>query len=61
MNSMTDSDKHTYMEALWTKILTWLDIEESRSLTGLERIMSQAQCTEYDHKVAIGWPDVSEI
>jgi hypothetical protein len=58
---MTDADKLTYMEALWAKILTWLAIEETRSLTGLEKIMSGCQCNEYDHKVAIGWPDVSEI
>jgi len=58
---MTDADKLAYMEALWAKILTWLAIEESRALTGLEKIMSGCQCNEYDHKVAIGWPDVSEI
>ena len=58
---MTDADKLTYMEALWAKIMTWLAIEETRQMTGLEKIMSQCQCEEYDHKVAIGWPDVSEI
>ena len=54
---MTERDKKTYMKALWSKVLTWCDIEESRPLTGLERIMAQCQCQEYDSKVALGWPE----
>ena len=57
---MTESDKLTYMEALWAKLVTWCSIEESRPLTGLEKIMSQCQANEYDSKVALGWPDVAE-
>lgn len=45
------------MEALASKLMTWLSIEESRRLTGMENIISQATAQEYDAKVAIGWPD----
>ena len=58
---MTEADKKVHMTALWSKIMTWCAIEESRPLSGLEKIMSQCQCQDYDAKVAIGWPDVAEI
>jgi len=54
---MTDLDKQTYMEVLATKLIHWCAIEESRNLTGLEKIMSQCLAQEYDAKIAIGWPD----
>ena len=54
---MNNEDKTLYMEALAAKLMTWLAIEESRNLTGMENIISQSCANEYDAKVAIGWPD----
>jgi len=56
---MTEQDKQLYMEGLWSKLMTWCDIEECRPLTQLEKIISQAQAQDYDAKVALGWPDVT--
>ncbi len=61
MTNFTDSDKLIYMEAAATKLMNWLAIEDSRSLTGLENIMSQGTADDYDAKVALGWPDVMEL
>ena len=54
---MTDLDKQTYMELLAAKLMNGCAIEDSRKLTGLEKIMSQCAAQEYDAKIAIGWPD----
>lgn len=56
---MSDTQKHLHMEGLWSKLMTWCAIEESRPLTTLEKIMSQATAQDYDSKVSLGWPDVS--
>ena len=54
---MTKQEQELYMSALASKLLGWMAIEESRSLTGIERIMSQGSAQEYDAKVAVGFPD----
>jgi len=54
---MTEQDQTLYMEALASKLMGWMAIEDSRSLTGIERVMSIGSAQEYDAKVALGWPD----
>ena len=57
---MSNADKTTYMEAAFCKLLSWCSIEESRNLTGMERVISQATAQDYEAKIALGWPDVSD-
>lgn len=54
---MTEEEQRLYMSALGSKLMAWMAIEDSRNLTGVERVMSLGSAQEYDAKVALGWPD----
>jgi hypothetical protein len=56
---MSEEDKEQYMRVLWAKVLTWEAIQQERKLTGIEKIMAISQCSEFDCKVNLGWPDPS--
>ncbi len=55
---MTKQEQTEYMTQAAYKLINWMAIEDSRKLTGIERIMSQGTAQDYDAKVAQGFPDV---
>ena len=57
---MNEEEKRQYMETAAYKLLNWMSIEDSRTLTGIERIMSQGIAQDYDAKIAQGWPDTMD-
>lgn len=56
---MSEKDKETYMKDLWSDVLKWEATQMERELTPIESIISISKCSEFDHKVALGWPDPS--
>jgi len=56
---MSEKEKEHYMQVLWAKVLAWESIQQGRKLTGIEKIMAISQCSEFDCKVNLGWPDPS--
>lgn len=58
---MTEEDKKKYMTKVWHKLLRWESISEQRELTHIEEIVWRGHADDYDLKVKLGWPDVSEF